>query len=71
MKSTAIEYWPNVSNLILVYMPDTYLQNVPMTGSIAATVEKKCSHEMLQTSWIILEVICMVFGSSWVGNRSI
>ena len=35
-------------------MQDTYLQNEPMTGSIAAPVEKKCSHKMLQTNWIIL-----------------
>ena len=34
-------------------MQDTCLQNEPMTSSIAAFIEKKRSHKMLQTNWII------------------
>ena len=35
-------------------MHDTYLQNEPMTNTIAASVEKKISQKMLQPKRIIL-----------------
>ena len=35
-------------------MLNIYLQNEPMTSTIAAPVEQKRPHEMLQTPWIIL-----------------
>ena len=35
-------------------MHNIYLQNEPKTNTVTASVEKKSSHKMLQTKWIIL-----------------
>ena len=42
-------------------MLNIYLQNEPMTNTIAAPVEQKRPHEMLETPWIILYNVCISF----------
>ena len=51
-------------------MHDTYLQNEPMTSSLAAPVEKKSSHKMLQTNWIILYICENEHVNSFIENAN-